>query len=362
MSYTLSLYFGRQFLVWFAVVLTALAAIGLTLDSAELVRRGVGREGVSAMLVLEMAVLRLPYLMQQFLPFAALFGGVLSFLRLTRSNQLVVARGAGVSVWQFMAPALILATLIGVFGATVFDSFSSAAVKRFEQLEGLHLHGQASLLAISENGLWLRESGEQGQSVIHAERVTAQGRKLIHATIFRYEGADRFIGRIDAEEALLNEGNWELTDAILTWPERPRERHDSYELPTSLTLAQVQDSFAPPETLSFWELPRFIQSLQAAGFSALNHRIHWHRLLSSPLLLFAMVLIAAAFSLRLIRWRGAGGLVVASVLAGLTVYVVSDVALALGLSGGIPVAMAAWTPAGVCILLGTAALFHLEDG
>ena len=361
-SYTLSVYFARQYLGGFGLVIGSLAAVILLFDVAELMRRGADRDGVGYLLILQMAALQLPVLLQKILPLAALFGGMLTFLRLTRTHQLVVTRGAGVSVWQFISPALALAVAIGAFSVLVFDPFASAAVSRYEQLEGRYLRGQASLLAVSENGLWLRQVSEVGQSVIHAERVGSQGEEMDDVTVFLYDGTDRFSARIDAESAVLRPGYWELRDALITAPEQPARRVDSHRLDTNLTLAQIQDSFAPPETLSFWELPRFIATLREAGFSPLNHRIHWHTLLSLPLLLFAMVLIAAAFSLRLNSQGNTGILLVGGVLAGSLVYVITDVARALGLSGNIPVALAAWTPAGVCVLLGIAALFHLEDG
>jgi len=361
-SPTLSLYFARQYLAGFGVVLGVLAAVIVVFDAAELMRRGLSREEVGYFLILQMAVLQLPFLLQKVLPIAALFGGMLSFIRLTRSHQLMVARGAGVSVWQFMAPALTLAVGIGVIAVMVFDPIASAAVSRFEQLEARYLRGQASFLAVSENGLWLRQSGPEGQSVIHAVEVRGQGEELRGVTIFLYRGVDTFDSRVDAETATLRPGFWQLENVLLTAPDRAPERRESYKLVTTMSLAQIQDSFAPPESLSFWELPGFIATLQSAGFSALNHRIHWHSLLSSPLLLFAMVLIAASFSLRLTRQDNAGLWAVAGVLAGFAIYVVSDVVVALSLSGTVPVVLAAWTPAGVCVLLGTAALFHLEDG
>ena len=361
-SFTLSTYFARQFLGGYALALTVLASVILLFNVAELMRRAGGQENVGYMQILEMALLQLPFFIQKVLPIAVLFGGMFTFLRLTRTHQLVVTRSAGVSVWQFIAPALALAVATGVFSIALFDPFSAAAVSRFEQLEGRYIHGRSSLLAVSPEGLWLRQPGPSGQSVIHAERVSQQGEALGGITIFLYEGADRFAGRIDAAAGTLRDGSWELRDVLVTAPDRPPQRLETYELETSLTLAQIQDSFAPPETLSFWELPAFIEALREAGFSALNHRIHWHTLLSLPLLLFAMVLIAAAFSLRLTRQRHAGLLVVGGVFAGFAVYAISDVVLALGLSGSVPAVLAAWTPAGVCTLLGIATLFHLEDG
>jgi lipopolysaccharide export system permease protein len=362
MSYTLTLYFGRQFLVGLAIVLAVLAAVAFLFEIAELMRRAANREEMSAFLVFEMGLLRLPLLMQKILPIAALFGSMLAFYWLTRSHQLVVARGAGVSVWQFITPALLLALAIGMLSVMVFDPIAAAAAARFEQLEGRYFRGQASSLAVAQNGLWLRQAGPEGQSVIHSEQVGQQGEELTLVTIFFYEGADRFSGRVDAKTAMLRPGHWELFDVLLSGPGRAPQHLDRYIVPTTLTLARIQDSFAPPETLSFWELPPFIDTLREAGFSALNHRLHWHTLLSSPLLLLAMVLIAATFSLRLTRHGYAGILIVGGVFVGLVLYVISDIVLALGLAGSVPAALAAWTPAGVSTLLGAATLFHLEDG
>ena len=129
-----------------------------------------------------------------------------------------------------------------------------------------------------------------------------------------------------------------------------------------MTWAKIEDSFAPPETLSVWDLYGFIGTLETAGFSAIRHRQYFHALLAGPLLLCAMVLIAATFSLRPSRRGGVGYMVIGGVVAGFLLYITSDFVSALGLSGYIPVVLAAWTPAGVSTLLGVATLFHLEDG
>ena len=100
-----------------------------------------------------------------------------------------------------------------------------------------------------------------------------------------------------------------------------------------------------------------------AGFTANKHRVYWHSLLSMPLFLFSMVLIAATFSLRLsYNRKGTGILIIGGVMSGFVLYVFSDIIFALGLSGKLPAILAAWTPAGICTLIGFSLLFHLEDG
>jgi lipopolysaccharide export system permease protein len=85
-------------------------------------------------------------------------------------------------------------------------------------------------------------------------------------------------------------------------------------------------------------------------------------LIAEPLLLVAMVLIAATFSMRLTRRGGTLLLIGAGVLTGFMLFLLTNVVHALGLGASVPVGLAAWTPAGVSLMVGIAMLLHLEDG
>ncbi|MCH8890357.1 MAG: LptF/LptG family permease [Myxococcales bacterium] len=109
---------------------------------------------------------------------------------------------------------------------------------------------------------------------------------------------------LDAASATLHDGYWELRSAWISEPQQRPQRFANYRLPTDLTLESIQDGFASPETMSFWDIPAFIRPLESAGFTAHRHRLYWHALLATPVLLCAMVLIAATFSLRPARRGG----------------------------------------------------------
>ena len=363
-STTLSVYVGRHFLMAVFMLLVLFVLLVFMFDAIELFRRAAAKPEVSFDLVMNMALLKLPHMTQKILPFAVLFGGMLCFWRLTRSHELVVTRGAGVSAWQFLFPAIGLAVLIGVFQVSILNPLASTTLSRFEQLEALHFRGNRSLLAVSSSGLWLRQANPDGQSVLHAKGYVQNRRdvELHDVTVFTYVGKDNFRSRVNGASAKLEDGFWRFRDAWIYEVEKPPINEAEYWLETDLTLDKIQDSFAPPETMSFWDLPSFIETLEKAGFSAVRHRLHWHNLLAAPLLMCAMVLIGAAFTLRHSR-RGATTYVIAGgVFTGFALYFFSDVVLALGLSDFIPVTLAAWSPSGVAMLLGLTTLLHLEDG
>lgn len=360
----MSFYIGKQFLVSFLTIFSILMVMVLLIDSIELLRRASSKPDVGFSMVLEMAALKLPYMGQKIFPFAVLFGSMAAFWRLTRSHELVVSRAAGVSVWQFLLPVVALAFLLGVLMVAVLNPLSSATLTRFERLNAQAFKGQTSFLELSGSGLWLRQSNGTDQSVIHARNIMQQGNgvTLSNVNVFIYEGADKFIKRIDADSAELEDGFWHMRSVWLHAPDQPSRFEEEFWLETDLTLGTIQDNFASPGTMSFWDLPSFIDTLDAAGFSALRHRLYLHSLLASPFLMFAMVLIAATFTLRHSQRGGTIYVISGGVMAGFLLYFFSDVVFALGLSDSIPITLAAWTPSGVTTLLGLAMLLHLEDG
>ena len=358
---TISKYIGKKFLIAVGITLFVLLGLIVLIDTVELLRRASGKD-VPFGIVIQLAFLKLPMMIQKLAPFIVLIGATLAYAKLTKTRELVVVRASGVSAWKFLAPAVIVACTIAVLFTTVITPLSSTMLSRYERIEGKHLKGRVSTLAISSSGLWLKQRHNSTEIIIHALRVSQKDRRLFDTIIFVFEGDD-FAKRIDAETASLEKGYWALDDALITYPNKKAERVGKYILKTNFTFKDIQESFAPPESLSFWELPPFIKTLEDAGFPAVRHKLYWHSMLASPILLSAMVLISAVFSLRISNRRGkVGTLIGASILTGFMIYFLSDIVAALGMSGTIPVAMAAWIPATISLLIGITFLLHLEEG
>ncbi len=311
-----------------------------------------------------MAALKLPHTAQDVMPFAILFGTMLAFWRLTRSNELVVARAAGVSVWEFLTPAILVALLVGVVAVTLFNPIASAMEASYEKLDNRILRQAGDPLSLSNAGLWLRQSDAAGgQIIIHGDKLASPDLLLHNVSVVFSNTAVRNSPRASRRSAArLDGGFWVIEDGQRFRPGEPPEPFGELRLPTSLTASKIEESLASPDTMSFWELPGFITLLEQSGFSAQRHRLHFNVLLARPFLFCAMVLVAATFSLRMQRRGGAAMMIVSGVVAGFLLYFLSDIVFALGLSAKIPVLLAAWTPPGVSMIFGASMLLHLEDG
>ena len=71
----------------------------------------------------------------------------------------------------------------------------------------------------------------------------------------------------------------------------------------------------------------------------------------------------SSFTLRMNLRRGVPLFTIAGAIGtGIVLYFVSDVVFALGASSSIPVVLAAWSPAGISLLLGVTVLLYTEEG
>jgi lipopolysaccharide export system permease protein len=366
--YTLSLYIGRQFLLSIVIVFSVFFVLIVVVDTVEILRRSYSKD-IPFFTILEMSLLKFPLMGQKLAPFIILVGAVMAFSKLTKTHELIVARSAGVSAWQFLSPAIAIAFVIGIIMATIINPIGCAMISKFEQIEAKYLKEQISSLSVSSSGLWLRQRNnsdnlgfEKGDSIIHAIRAGEDEGELYDVIIFVYTDQDKFVKRIDAKRAKLENDFWHLKDVIITEPNKSAQNLNEYFLETELTLDEINNSLAPPETISFWELPSFIKTLKEAGFSSVRHQLHFHSILVSPFFYMAMVIIASLFSMRPPR-RGASGLLISgSIVTGFLIYFLTDLVSALGLSGGVPVILAAWVPVAITAFTGITLLLHMEDG
>lgn len=365
---TLSIYISRQFTVAVLAMLAALTGLTSLFDFIELLRRSASHPDTTFGLVAEIAALRLPFLSMQVLPFAVLLGGMYCFWRLTRSSELVVARAAGVSAWEFLTAPVLCAFALGGLTTCLLSPLSSILFARAESLISANLSTGGGPLALTNGQLWLRQADRglvaKGVAILHMHEVRLRGTTLAgqQVSVFRLDGSDHLLTRTEARSASLQTGGWVLDDARDVRPDTPPASPHQFVLPTDLTVSRVQESFASPDTLSVWELPGFIQLLSRSGFSSVRHRLHFQALLSLPLLCATMALVGAGFSMRPARRGGVAKMIGSGVAAGFALFMISKMAEEFGQSGAIPVLLAAWVPAAAGLMLAVALLLHMEDG
>jgi lipopolysaccharide export system permease protein len=358
---TLARYFGLRFLTTLLAVLAGVFMLIILLDYVEQMRRLADAHNVSALLVAKTSLYRVPQIAERILPFCVLIGAMSCYLGLSRRLELVVSRAAGMSAWQFTTPAIVVALGVGVIGTTIYNPIAAVLQEKSKRLEA-EISGSVEGLQETVNGFWVRQRSNNNQSIINAVSSREQGVFLSKVTAFVFDQNNHFLERIEANTATLETGHWRLDGARVYVIGAPPSDRESYLLATNLTPEQVRETFSTPETVPFWQLPYFIDMAERAGLTAAGYRLQYQKLLARPFMLAAMVLLAAAFSLRFFRFGGVQKMILGGLASGFLIYVMSKLTDDLSKAELLPPIVAAWLPAVVGSLTGFVALLYQEDG
>lgn len=360
-------YIARRFVLSFLGVLGVFVLMLALFDLVEQIRRFGGTDATFGAIV-RLTLLRVPESLYQILPLIVILATLALFLGLARSSELVVTRASGRSAIRSLVAPCIVTGLIGLVGIALVNPLVAATSKRYEQVAGRYLGGDPSTLSISREGLWLRQGSDSGQTVIRASRANLDGTQLFDVTFLGFSPDATAQYRIEAAEAELVPGAWSISDSK-EWRfdvegniERAAVEMTETSLPSNLTRGQILDSFGTPSAIPIWDLPEFIAQLENAGFSARAHRMFFHMELATPLLLIAMVLVGAGFTMRHTRAGRTGLMVLMALGLGFALFFIRNFAQVLGENGQIPILLAAWGPPIAATLLPLGLLLHLEDG
>ncbi|MBV2361348.1 LPS export ABC transporter permease LptG [Thalassococcus sp. CAU 1522] len=359
-------YFARRFLWLFSATFLVFAIFQALLDLIDQLRRF--DEDVRFADILRLTALKLPEGMYQILPLVMILSTVALFLGLARSSELVVTRASGRSGLVALVGPVIVALLIGFAAVAMVNPIVATTSKKYADLSERLRGGNVSTLSVGSEGLWLRQGGPQGQTVIQARSANAEATVLFDVSFLAYAAEGGPIKRIVAKSARLEDGAWVLSDAK-AWPlaaglnpEAGAREHAQLRLPSTLTEEDIRDRFGKPSAIAIWDLPAFIDGLDEAGFSARRHVVWLQMELARPVFLLAMVLVAAGFTMRHPRLGRTGISVLSAVLLGFGLYYVRNFAQILGENGQLQPILAAWVPPLASLLLALGLVLQREDG
>lgn len=357
---TLGRYFFVRYIVTTLWFLLGVISIVYLVDFSETAGRLAGLPGYSVKIGLLMTAVRLPFILQQTVPFIALFVGMTVLIALNRRRELVIARAAGISVWQFMTPFVIGAFLVGLATMLALNPIAAWGQRQAETIEA-DLRGDPSYrntLSIP----WLRQSNGKDDIIIGAKAVLDNGTTLMNVVFIHFDSQGNITLRQDAQSAKLEDGYWLLNNVVERSPGEIPAHKNTTQVRTNLKQDFVSERLAQPETIAFYDLSNRIAIAKSFGISTKALETQFHSLLSQPFLLVAMTLIAATVSLKFSRFNQSRSVILGGILSGFVLYVVTVLVKAFGSSGVVPPFVATWIPVIVALAFGATILLHQEDG
>lgn len=357
-SRQIALYTARMFVVRVAAFLVMLVLILQTLDLLNESNKILAGAGHDDSALMRYVLLRLPQLVETFLPFSVLLGTLVTLATLNQNSEVVIFKAAGISAHQILAPLIVAA--LGV--AVVSFAFNELVLTRTNvQLNAWQKAGYGTIAASGPamRETWIRE----GNSLMRAGRVEGSGRSTRLRDFSLYIRVDNQLKSIlRATEARPVAGGWRLTGVrefdVVTGLQSQRS---TQLLPSTVDPARFTTHDISPDEVPFWQLRRDITAQEAAGRPSDHLRVALYHKLSGPLSAMLMPILGAVAAFGLAR---SGKLFVRSVIGivlGFAYFVADNFMVAMGQFGAAPPWLAAWAPFLLFYLIGEAVLFRTEE-
>ncbi len=309
-----------------------------------------------------MSLQKNPMHLQKVFGFLILIASMLTYIRLSKSSELVILKASGLSVYQYLISVVLCTLVVGVAYVSAVNPATSILTAKYMKNEASYLKGNPSLLAVSKTGLWVKQSNDNGEeSIIHALRIGKEQRQLHEVTFYFLDSNKNFIKRLDADIAKFSDGIWQVYNARQTSEDFLNEDVGYVEIRTNITFEQIQESLISPESLSFWKLPNFISIAENSGLSAAKHKLYFYRLLISPIFFVAMILLGAAFFMMPSRLSKGNIMIISPLMIGFFIYFFSDLIFAFAASGEIPIWLGAISPTLLSLVISVLLLLHFEE-
>ena len=355
-------YFGFRYLGWVFASIMGLTATVTLIQAIELARRASSKlQDGESINVIAMSMLNLPAVIELTLPFALIAGSMLCFETMNRSNEFVVCRGFGRSIWSILSPACLAASFVGIVFVLLVNPIGSLTSREYESQMNEVFGDNKQKLSVSADGIWLRDAHAQGQFIIHGDMLDVETAQIINPIVYNLEADGRLYQRIRANSMELTDGGWLIDNAAIWTNDGNRRDEGSILLPTGLDVLDLGLSSEPPNTIAFFALPGFIDLLERAGLPTIEHRMHFHKLLSLPLLLVGIAMLGARATLTNMSRGRRVMLFTRGVTIAVSIFLFSHFMHVLGATLRLPALVAAWSPAFIAILIGAILLARMDE-
>ncbi len=355
-------YFAKQHLAWTSLCIFSLTVVVSIIQTVELVRRvSVLKNNTIDVNFFLLSLMNLPTVMDVVLPFAMLSGSMLCFSSFNRTNEFVVARGMGTSIWSALSPLLASAFCVGLFFVMAINPIGSFTSKQYDKQMVTIFGTDDRNLSVTAEGIWLRDRQEDRQLIIHGESLDAKNISIINPVVYLFEEPDGLEARLRGSVMLLTDTGWLIENAI-AWDNNGSIKDlGTIMLGTNIGTLDIERSTEPPHTIPIYTLPSFIQMLESAGLPAINHSIHFHQLLALPILMVGITMLAARFTLSNVNRGKRMQLFTRGVLIATAIFVYGYFLQILGATYKVPAFIAGWAPAITFMLAGATLLARLDE-
>jgi lipopolysaccharide export system permease protein len=336
----LARYVGRRLAGIIVIVLVVITTLSLTFELMEEGDNVVNKAGSVVPAITRYVILRLPEVVAELLPFAALIGAIIAIGLLLRHSEMVAIWNCGVSAVGLMRATLpvgliLVAVQLGLDDRLVPPTRAALedwGVGKAAQREGMLTTGSTSVWLLTDDG-----------DVVHIPTAAATAAHFENLEIFRRDAAGLLTDYTYAADARRDASGWLLSNVtrrIISPPTIETIPYMTWQAP-----AAVEHIPLISKLLKDLRLDQLWGLVVHEGYGQRSpelYRTWFHYRISSALGPLLLILLVVALAQRFQRTGTFVRLMISSIAIGFAFMVFEGMSLSMGEAGLLPPVIAAW--------------------
>jgi lipopolysaccharide export system permease protein len=282
-----------------------------------------------------------------------LFGGIVFYLKIYNHNEVISLRTMGYSNIQIILIPALTSFVVGYLIIFLIVPFSSSMLKYYEELRSEY-NDTKNLVFVNETGIWILDKNEKEKNIIRIEKISKDFSTINQITIYNYDISNNFIKRIDASDGIIKEKNWQLNKVYIVSTNKKNNKENylnSYAYTSNININELKNVYKNTETTSLLDINKEMLILEDKGYSTVDLRIRYQKLISFPIYLLAMSILSGLMIINLGKTSNYLKYGIYGVIISIIIYFLNDLSITVAKSGIISVDFSVWIPIFLIILI-----------
>ena len=298
-------------------------------------------------------ILKIPNVLINLFPFIVLFGGIVFYLKIYNHNEVISLRVMGYSNIQIILIPALTSFIIGYIIVFLIVPFSSSMLRYYESLRSEY-NETKNLVFVNETGIWILDKNEKEKNIIRIEKISKDFSVASQITIYNYDSSNNFIKRIDATEGIIKDKNWQLNKVHIISSNKKNNKENflnNYNYTSNININELKNVYKNTDTTSLLDINKEMSILEDKGYSTIDLRIRYQKLISFPIYLLAMSILSGLMIINLGKTSNYLKYGSYGVIISIIIYFLNDLSITIAKSGIISVDFSVWIPIFLIILI-----------
>ena len=346
-------YIIKEYIKSLFVVIAVMLSIILLINLLDEFNFFKSKKDLKFIFFLTFTILKIPNVLINLFPFIVLFGGIVFYLKIYNHNEVISLRTMGYSNIQIILIPALTSFVVGYLIIFLIVPFSSSMLKYYEELRSEY-NDTKNLVFVNETGIWILDKNEKEKNIIRIEKISKDFSAVSQITIYNYDSSNNFIKRIDATEGFIKDKNWQLNKVHIISSNKKNNKENflnNYNYTSNININELKNVYKNTDTTSLLDINKEMSILEDKGYSTIDLRIRYQKLISFPIYLLAMSILSGLMIINLGKTSNYLKYGTYGVIISIIIYFLNDLSITVAKSGIISVDFSVWIPIFLIILI-----------